>query len=100
MSMKRMKHPQHGFHHPLSGGELATMLANGWTYDETPETAAGDTQTASAPDSTTAPSIAPPAASMNRDDMKAKATSLGITFKHNISNAALAELIAAAPKAE
>lgn len=28
-----------------------------------------------------------------RDEMKAKAAELGLTFKHNISNAALAELI-------
>lgn len=30
-----------------------------------------------------------------RDELKQKATELGLTFKHNVSNAALAELIAA-----
>lgn len=40
MTMKRMKHPAHGFHHPLSGGELATMLVNGWTEDDTQPKAA------------------------------------------------------------
>lgn len=40
MTMKRMRHPLHGFHHPLSGGEEATMRANGWVDDEpTPEVA-------------------------------------------------------------
>ena len=31
--MKRMTHPLHGFHHPLSGAEEQTMLANGWTHE-------------------------------------------------------------------
>lgn len=34
--MNRMKHPQHGFHHPQSIAELETMRANGWT-DDVPE---------------------------------------------------------------
>lgn len=34
-----------------------------------------------------------------RDAMKVRATALRLAFKHNISNAALAELLAGAPKA-
>lgn len=99
MTMKRMTHPLHGFHHPLSGGELTTMLANGWT-EETTETAPQGAQPTGAPVSTSDTTIVPPAVSMNRNDMKALATKLGIPFKHNISNVLLAELIAAAPKVE
>lgn len=33
---------------------------------------------------------------LTRDEMKARAKDLGLAFKHNISNAALAELIATA----
>lgn len=32
--MKRMKHEQHGFHHPVNGTEEATMRGNGWVDDE------------------------------------------------------------------
>lgn len=29
----RMKHPEHGFHHPMPG-EAEGMLKNGWTWEE------------------------------------------------------------------
>lgn len=32
--MKRMKHPQHGFHHAYDGNEEARMRSNGWVDDE------------------------------------------------------------------
>lgn len=32
--MKRMKHPQHGFHHCYDGNEEARMRLNGWVEDE------------------------------------------------------------------
>lgn len=28
--MKRMMHPQHGFHHPMNSGDREAMLKNGW----------------------------------------------------------------------
>lgn len=34
--MKRMKHHQHGFHHPYNLHEEMTMRANGWV-DDMPE---------------------------------------------------------------
>lgn len=32
--MKRMKHPDHGFHHAYSPQEEETMRKNGWVDDE------------------------------------------------------------------
>ncbi len=32
--MKRMKHSQHGFHHPMNSDEEQRMLTSGWVYDE------------------------------------------------------------------
>ncbi len=32
--MKRMKHPQHGWHHALDANEEARMRENGWEDDE------------------------------------------------------------------
>jgi hypothetical protein len=33
--MKRMKHPEHGFHHAYTPQEEATMRENGWVDDDT-----------------------------------------------------------------
>lgn len=64
--------------------EEEAALADGW-HLTTPDAKAADK-----PDegSTLTPIGAP-----TRDEMKRKATDLGLEFKHNISNAALAELI-------
>lgn len=32
--MKRMRHPQHGFHHAYSPQEEETLRKNGWVIDE------------------------------------------------------------------
>lgn len=32
--MKRFKHPEHGFHTPLTPEELKIMKANGWVEDD------------------------------------------------------------------
>jgi hypothetical protein len=98
-----MQHPKHG-KHPALGHEIEGMKANGWTVcppkvKTAPEAPQG-AQSGGVLVPTSGETIVPPAVSMNREDMKAKATSLGITFKHNISNIKLAELLAAAPKAE
>jgi hypothetical protein len=92
-----MQHPKHG-KHPATGHEIEHMKTLGWTVcppkvKTAPEAPQG-AQSVGATVSTSDAVIVPPAASMNRDDMKAKAASLGITFKHNISNVALADLIA------
>lgn len=34
--MKRMQHPQHGFHHPINSLERESMIANGWADEEPP----------------------------------------------------------------
>jgi hypothetical protein len=34
--MKRMKHPEHGFHHVSSPQEEEVMRSNGWVDDDTP----------------------------------------------------------------
>jgi len=80
------------------------MKTLGWTVcppkvKTAPEAPQG-TQSPSAPVSTSGTEIVPPATAMSREDMKAKAAQLGVEFKHNISNVALAELLAAASKAE
>lgn len=36
MTMKRMKHPLHGFHHAYNSHDETTMRANGWV-DDVPE---------------------------------------------------------------
>lgn len=91
MTMKRMKHPQHGFHHPLSGGELATMLANGWTHDDAPDLPKTHSANEKSDDSALA---APP---LTRDELKTKADALGLSYPRNITTDKLAELIAAQP---
>lgn len=37
--MKRMMHPQHGFHHAYDTNEETRMRANGWVDEESPEEA-------------------------------------------------------------
>lgn len=37
--MKRMMHPQHGFHNALDGNEEARMRLNGWVDDAPAEAA-------------------------------------------------------------
>lgn len=85
--------------------QLDARLAEGWhatlpdalapPAPPAPATSEAVTQmTAASPDFPT-PDIS--TALMSRDQMKAKAAELGIEFKHNISNVALAELIDAAP---
>lgn len=97
-----MEHPKHG-RHPAMGSEVAHLKTLGWTVRPTKVKTAPEApqaaQTQDAPTSTSGTEIVPPAASMNRDDMKARARQLGIEFKHNISNVALAELLTGA-KAE
>lgn len=36
--MKRLKHPEHGWHFPFSAAEEARMRANGWVDDEPEQT--------------------------------------------------------------
>jgi hypothetical protein len=74
--------------------ELDAALADGW-HLTTPEAkaAAGKPATsAAAPGSTIPDDNAPP----TRDELKVKATELGLTFAGNISSAKLAEMIDAA----
>jgi hypothetical protein len=42
--MKRMMHPQHGWHHPMNSGDREDMLKNGWT-DEVAQPQPGDLAT-------------------------------------------------------
>lgn len=69
--------------------EQDAALADGWhvTTSEAKKSAAS--QGGADTGGTDQDHDAPP----TRDEMKAKATEMGLTFKHNISNAALAELV-------
>lgn len=83
----------------IHGHQLATItvhdedeermaLADGWHLTSTEAVDADKTARAGG----TSDDNGPP----TRDELKAKAAELGLTYKHNISNAALAELVATA----
>lgn len=72
--------------------ELAAAQDEGWAL--TPGEAKDLEADAKA--AVAAPAQPDQADEMTRDEMKAKADSLGLTYAHNISNVKLAELLAAA----
>lgn len=79
--MKRMKHPNHGFHHAYNTLEEETMRKNGWVDDVAEPPAEEETEPESTPD---------------RAAMLADAESRGMRVDKRWSTARLAEELAKA----
>lgn len=99
---KRMRHPEHGFHHPLSPDELKTMRANGWVEDDGAELKA-KLATVAAPQGTEvgmSPPGGPPdpagaASDAEAAEVRAKLKALGIEHHPKLGLAKLKALLPA-----